>query len=432
MSFEKAYDLGIQTNQRRRIVIVGGGFAGLNLIRRLKKCRDYQIVLLDCNNHHTFQHLLYQVAISELEATAIAYPLRKLQKHHDDFHFRMTTVRQISPESNQVVTDHGNLRYDYLVLAGGATTNFFGMESVARHALPMKTIAEALEIRHRMLKNLEKAQFADNEEEIRKLATIVIAGGGPAGVETAGAVAEFKNYVMASDFVDMDCELCSIYLIEMLPRILAPMSEKSSQNARAYLENMGVEILTETKIEHFDGELVSTDKIDISTQILVWTGGVAGAAIDGLEEELVDKKGRVAADRFGRVKGHDNIYAIGDVARFDSEDSPQGHPQLAAVAVQQGKYLASCFRDLAKGREPGPFSYRDKGVMANIGRGKAILQSPGGRSFKGFLPWLGWLGVHLVYLAGFKNRLNTFLTWLWFALSKDMASRIIVEKQRRK
>ncbi len=431
MSFGKTHNLGIADNQRKRIVIVGGGFAGLNLIRKLKNS-DYQIVLLDSSNHHTFQHLLYQVAASELEASAIAYPLRKLQRTHSDFHFRMATVEEIRARDSHVVTDAGNLRYDYLVLASGAITKFFGMESVARHAMPMKTIGDALEIRNRLLENLEKAQLTDNEEEIKKLATIVIAGGGPAGVETAGAVAEFKNYVMSSDYTDMDCDLCSIYLIEMLPRILAPMSEKASQQARSYLASMGVKVLTDTKIEHFDGELTATDTIDIPTQILIWTGGVAGAAIDGLADELVDKKGRIAADRYGRVKGYDNIYAIGDVARFDSDVYAEGHPQLAAVAVQQGSYLASCFRKMAKGRLPKPFSYKDKGVMANIGRKKGIVQLPNGTTYKGFFPWLGWLGVTLDYLAGFKNRLNTIITWLWFALSKDMACRIILNTSRKK
>lgn len=421
-------DLGIKRTERSRIVIIGGGFAGLHLTADLQKS-GYQIVLLDRENHHTFQHLLYQIATSALEIDSIAYPLRKLLEKHDDFHFRMVNVQTIEAEKNRIATSSGYLLYDYLVIATGAVTNFFGMDSVARHALPMKTIAEALEIRNRVLKNLEKALLTTNDEERRKLTTIVIAGGGPAGVETAGAFAEFKRYVMPRDYPDLDPEMCKVYLIELLPRVLAQMSEKVSEVTEKYLEDMGVEVITETQIKSYDGEVVKTDKAEFPASILLWTGGISGAFIDGLEEGLVDKKGRIAADEFGRVKGHENIFALGDVAQMTTEKYPKGHPQLAAVAVQQGRWLARYFRELEKGKQREPFAYKDRGMMANIGRKKGVIELPGGRTFKGFLPWLIWLVVHLFSLAGFKNKMITFFTWSWFYISRDMATRVIIEKR---
>ncbi|KJS01317.1 MAG: NADH dehydrogenase [Desulfobulbaceae bacterium BRH_c16a] len=421
-------DLGIGQTDRRRIVIIGGGFAGLRLAGGLQKS-NYQIVLLDRKNHHTFQHLLYQVATAELEAGAIAYPLRKVLKNHPDYHFRMVRVERIDPARNSVVTRYGDLRYDYLVIATGAETHFFGMDSVARHALPMKTIAEALDIKNRMLKNLEDALLTPDADERRTLATVVIAGGGPAGVETAGAFADFKRFVLPRDYPDLDPNLFKIYLIELLPRLLAQMSEEASESAETYLKNMGVEVFTETRIQNYDGHTVKTDKTEFPARLLLWTGGISGAFIDGLGEGLVDKKGRIAADRFCRVNGLENIYALGDVVHMATENHPEGHPQLAAVAVQQGEYLAGHFLDIEKGRKSKPFRYTDRGMMANIGRKKGIIELENGRNYKGFIPWISWLAVHLFFLAGFGNKLKTFATWAWIYTSRDMATPIILEKQ---
>ncbi|MDW7772629.1 MAG: NAD(P)/FAD-dependent oxidoreductase [Desulfobulbaceae bacterium] len=421
-------DLGIERTGRRRIVIIGGGFAGLHFTSGLENS-NYQIVLLDRNNHHTFQHLLYQVATSSLEGNAIAFPLRKLLKKHPDFHYRMVKAKAVDSAGKSVITDGGDIQYDYLVIATGAKTSFFGMESVAEHALPMKNIAEALDIRNRVLKNLEKAVLTKDIRERRRLSTVIIAGGGPAGVETAGAFAEFRRYVMPRDYGDLDPDMCTIYLIELLPRVLAQMSEKASRDARDYLESMGVKVITETQITDYDGRVVKTDKGDIPAGLLLWTGGVSGAFLDGLNEGIVNKKGRIAADEFGRVKDHADIFALGDVVQMATADYPDGHPQLAAVAVQQGRHLAGYFLALEKNEQGSPFSYSNRGVMANVGKKKGVIEMANGRTFKGFLPWFIWLAVHLFSLAGFKNKILTLLTWAWFYLGRSMTTNIIIEKQ---
>lgn len=418
-------DLGITKTERKRVVIVGGGFAGLHMIKELDKS-NYQVVLLDKRNHHTFQPLLYQVATSGLEAESVAYPLRKLLANHPDYHFRMVNVERIDPGKKEVFTDSGSINYDYLVIATGAKSNYFGMDSVAEHALPMKSVAEAMVIRNEVLKNYEKAMLTTDPEEREKCTNIVVAGGGPTGVEMAGALAEFKKYIMPKDYPDLDPGLAKIYLIELLPELLPPMSDNASKKSEAYLKKMGVEIVTDTQIKGFDGEVVETDKGGFPAKMLIWTGGVSGAFIPGLGDDLVNKKGRIPADGFGRVKGFENIYVVGDVAQIETEETPKGHPQLASVAVQQGEFLAKHFNRLDNGKELKPFKYSDKGTMATIGRKKAVADLSNGWKVSGAFAWFMWLGVHVFSLVGFKNKLVTLTNWFINYTSRDQESRLII------
>ena len=421
----KVPDLGIRRTERPRLVILGGGFAGLHLAKNLEKA-DFQIVLIDKQNHHTFQPLLYQVATSSLEADAVAYPLRKTLRKHPDFHFRMAYAQRIDPESNMLYTNRGGLKYDYLVIATGAKTNYFGMDNIRKHALAMKSVDDAMGIRNRILENFEEALLTDDPIERQKLTNIVIAGGGPTGVELAGSIAEFRKYIMPLDYPDLDIENSRIYLIELLPELLAPMSDKASESSERYLREMGVEIKKETKIKDYDGDIVETDKGNIPAKTMLWTGGVSGAFLPGLSEDLITKKGRIKSEPTGQVTGHDNIFALGDVAHIESENYKKGYPQLASVAVQQGKFMAENLKNLRVGKPLNTFSYNDKGSMATIGRKKAVVDLPNWK-FQGTAAWFVWLGVHLFSLMGFKNKLVTFTNWAWNYIRHDRETRLIIK-----
>ncbi|UII19365.1 NAD(P)/FAD-dependent oxidoreductase [Fulvivirga ligni] len=418
-------DLGVPRNQRKRIVIVGGGFAGLHLIKKLSS-DNYQVVLIDKHNHHNFQPLLYQVATSGLEADSIAYPLRKVLADHKDYHFRMGQAKEIKPHENVLITDQGSISYDYLVIATGAKTNYFGMENVAKYALPMKSVAEAMNLRNTILQNYEQALLTNDLKEREELMNVVIAGGGPTGVELAGALAEFKRYIMPKDYPDLNIERSKVYLIELLPELLPPMSDQASKKSKEYLEKMGVIVQTETKIEDFNGKVVKTDKGDIPSQLLVWTGGVSPAGIPGLPDAVLAKGGRIKCNEYGQVEGFDSIYALGDVAKFESIDYPKGHPQLAAVAVDQGKFLGGHLNRLLKGEKLKPYSYFDKGSMATVGRNKAVVDLPKWK-FQGAFAWFVWLGVHLFSLIGFRNKAVTFTNWVSNYFSRDRHSRVIIK-----
>ena len=418
-------DLGVRRTERPRLVILGGGFAGLHLVRNLEKS-DFQIVLIDKHNHHTFQPLLYQVATSSLEADSVAYPLRKPLRKHPDYHFRMAEVQRIVSGDNTIVTNRGTIEYDYLVIATGARTNYFGMDNIKKHALPMKTVDEALKIRNEILHNFEEALYTHDPQERQKLTNIVIAGGGPTGVELAGSIAEFRRYIMPQDYPDLDIEQSKIYLIELLPELLGPMSNEASAKSEEYLQQLGVDIKKDTKILDYDGEVVKTDQGNIPAKIMLWTGGVSGAFPEGLDDGLVTKKGRIKAGETGQVMGHERIFALGDVASIESKDHPKGYPQLASVAVQQGRFMAENLMRLRKGKSLKPFRYKNKGTMATIGRKKAVVDMPGFK-FQGTTAWLVWLGVHLFSLVGFKNKLVTFTNWAWNYLRHDRETRLIIK-----
>lgn len=418
-------DLGVRRTERPRLVILGGGFAGLHLVRNLEKS-DFQIVLIDKHNHHTFQPLLYQVATSSLEADSVAYPLRKPLRKHPDYHFRMAEVQRIVSGDNMIVTNRGAIEYDYLVIATGARTNYFGMDNIKKYALPMKSVDEALKIRNEILHNFEEALYTHDPQERQKLTNIVITGGGPTGVELAGSIAEFRRYIMPQDYPDLDIGQSKIYLIELLPELLAPMSDEASAKSEEYLQELGVVIKKDTKILDYDGEVVKTDQESIPAKIMLWTGGVSGAFLEGLDDGLITKKGRIKTEVTSQVKGHERIFALGDVASMESEDYPNGYPQLASIAVQQGRFMAGNLIRLRDGKALKPFRYKNKGTMATIGRKKAVVDMPGFK-FQGTAAWLVWLGVHLFSLVGFKNKLVTFTNWAWNYLRRDRETRLIIK-----
>lgn len=410
-----------------RVVIIGGGFAGMSLTRKLLK-EDFQVVLLDRHNYHTFQPLLYQVSTSGLDPDSIAYPLRKVTRYSKEGFFRLTEVNRISPEINTVHTSIGDLSYDYLVIATGSRTNFFGNESIQENGMWMKTIPQALNIRSLILENLEQAVITENPEERRALLNFVIVGAGPTGVELSGAIAEVRNHIVPKDFRDLDASEMKIHLVEGMDRVLPPMSEEASKSAAKFLENLGVEIHLNTMVSHYDGQTVTTNKegLVFKTATFIWAAGVSGAPIEGLNaNSLIERAKRYEVNIFNQITGYENIFAIGDIAQMQSEAYPKGHPMVAQPAIQQGKHLAMNLIRLQKEQQLVAFTYKDKGSMATIGRNKAVVDL-GKLRFGGFFAWFIWMFIHLYFLVGFRNRLITFFNWVYNYINYDKASRLII------
>ncbi|MDQ3393351.1 MAG: NAD(P)/FAD-dependent oxidoreductase [Bacteroidota bacterium] len=419
------YSLSLPKSDKPRIVIVGGGFAGIEMAKELKN-HNAQLVLLDRHNYHTFIPLLYQVATAGLEPDSIAEPLRKVIEDHKDFYFRLAKVNTIVPEKNLVLTDIGDLEYDYLILATGSKTNYFGNENMYKKAFPLKRITQALDLRSHMLQNFEKAVLSNDEEEIQKLMNIVIVGGGATGVEMAGAFGELKNDVLPKDYPELDFNKMNIFLVEGLPQLLTGMSAHASKKALKFLKEFGVKVNLNCKVKSFDGELVTfVDGSQIKTGTFIWAAGVQGNVIEGLRESSLERS-RVLVDSYNRVLGYDNIFAMGDLASMKSEKYPNGHPMLAPVAVQQGKLLAKNLISILENKELVPFKYFDKGLMATIGRKKAVVDLPGGIKFSGFIAWVVWMFVHILYLVGFRNKLVVFSNWVWNYFTYDRGIRLII------
>ena len=418
--------MNIPETSQPRIVIIGGGFGGMNLIKKLKKT-DYQVVLLDKRNFHTFQPLLYQVSTSGLEPESIAYPLRKIIRKQKNMHFRLAEVHRIDTQLQKVRTDIGDLHYDHLVIATGTRTNFFGNKTIEENAIWMKSLPQALNIRSLMFENLEKANRTEDPVKRKELLRFVIAGAGPTGVELSGALAELRSNVLQADYPDMDTSEIEIHLIEGADRVLPPFSPQSSEKAQKFLEDMGVTIHLETFVGNYENNTVTTKgDLVLDTATFIWSAGVTGASIDGFEEtSLLPKLNRYKVDRYNRVAGFQNIYAIGDIALMETDDFPKGHPQLAQPAIQQGKNLAKNFKKMLRKEELEPFKYFDKGSMATIGRNKAVVDM-GKIHFGGFLAWFIWMFVHLWFLVGFRNRVVTFFNWTYSYLNYDKAARLIV------
>jgi len=409
-----------------RIIVIGGGFAGISFIKKLQK-EKVQIVLFDRHNYHTFQPLLYQVSTAGLEPDSIAYPLRKIFRKYMDFHFRMTEVESIDTDTNTISTSVGSLKYDYLIIATGTRTNFFGNESIKENSMPMKTVPQALNIRSLILQNIEKADITTDEAERKRLLNFVIAGAGPTGVELAGALAEFRKGILENDYPELDEEDMNVHLIEGLDRVLPPMSEEVSKKAQKFLENLGVQIHLKTFISDYDGTTVTTkDGKKFETATFIWAAGVTGAPIKGIHgEALVERANRYNVDEFNKVKGFENIYALGDIALMANNEFPKGHPQVAQPAIQQGKHLGKNFRKLLKGESMKPFKYFDKGTMATVGRNKAVVDI-GKLHFGGAIAWFLWMFVHLWFLVGFRNRVITFFNWTYSYINYDRAARLII------
>ena len=414
-----------------RIVIIGGGFGGITLAKALKG-QPFQVVLLDRNNYHTFQPLLYQVATGGLEPDSIAFPLRKMFARQDNFVFRMAEVESVDPDSQTLFTNIGTIAYDHLVLATGSQTNFFGNESVATHAMGMKSIPESLDLRSLILQNFEEAHYQAEVGTRDFLKKFVVVGGGPTGVETAGALAELKRHVLPADYPELDLRQMEIHLIEAGPQLLAGMSEKSSEDAKESLEKLGVHVWLDTMVTGYDGSVVTTNKgRDLEASTVIWAAGIQGCVLPGLPEAALVRGRRLQTDAYHRVVGTDHIYAIGDVAMMPSEAFPQGHPQVAPGAVQMGANLARNFIRSLKGKEPAAFAYFDKGSMATIGRNKAVVDFRK-LHLKGFIAWLSWMFIHLLYLIGFRNKLVVFVNWVWSYLTYDKGTRIIMQPFRRR
>ncbi|WP_424494282.1 NAD(P)/FAD-dependent oxidoreductase [Salinimicrobium sp. GXAS 041] len=419
--------MNIPISEKPRVVIIGGGFAGMSLAKNLLK-EDLQVVLLDRHNYHTFQPLLYQVSTSGLEPDSIAYPLRKITRHSKEGYFRLAEVESISPEINTLHSNIGDLVYDYLVIATGSRTNFFGNKSIEENAMWMKTIPQALNIRSLILENLEQAVITPDAEKRKALLNFVIAGAGPTGVELCGAIAEVRNHIVPRDFRDLDPNEIKIHLVEGLNRVLPPMSEKASKAARKFLEELGVKIHLNTMVNEYNGEEVTTNQegLTFKTSTFIWAAGVSGAPVAGLNASaIVEKADRYEVNVFNQVEGYENIFAIGDIALMRNEKYPKGHPMVAQPAIQQGKHLAKNIKRLLKKEELAPFSYNDKGTMATVGRNKAVVDL-GKFQFGGFFAWFIWMFIHLYFLVGFRNRIVTFFNWVYNYVNFDKASRLII------
>ncbi|MCU0391000.1 MAG: NAD(P)/FAD-dependent oxidoreductase [Thermoflexibacter sp.] len=409
-----------------RIVIIGGGFAGINLAQHLLN-KGLQIVMLDRYNYHTFQPLLYQVATSGLEPDSIAGPLRKLFKDEENFFFRLALVQKINPTEKIIETSIGNLSYDYLVIANGAKTNYFGNNNIAKLVFPMKQLPQALDLRSHILQNFEKATLVKDYDEKQSLMDFVIVGGGPTGVELAGALGELKLHVLPTDYPELDFRQMDIHLVEGSGRLLNGMSEIAGKKAFDYLQRFSVNIWLDTRVNDYDGrEITLSNGKKLTSRTVIWAAGVTGNLIDGLPTEAITRGNRIITNEYSQVIGFENIFAIGDIAFMKTEQYPNGHPQVAQVAIQQGKTLAKNLLGMIKKKNnPKPFKYKDLGSMATIGRNKAVVDLPSWK-FQGLFAWFVWLFIHLIAIAGFRNKVVILLNWLWNYFTYDRATRLII------
>lgn len=418
--------MNIPHSDKKRVVIIGGGFAGLSIAKKLRN-KDLQVVLLDKHNYHTFQPLLYQVATGGLEAGSIAYPIRKVIQEYKDFYFRLTSVKEIDTPNQKIISEIGDLHYDYLVIATGSKTNYFGNKEIERNSMSMKTIPQSLNIRSLILENFEQAVLTTNEADKNALINFVLVGAGPTGVELAGALAEMKRAILQKDYPDLDISKMEINLIQSGDRVLNTMSEKSSEAAEKFLVDLGVIVHKNVRVTNYDGRTITTNSdLTFETATVIWTAGVQGAAIHGLDSKsLVERVERIRVNQFNQVVGYNNIFAIGDIASMESEKYPQGHPMMAQPALQQGDLLGENLVKLITNRPMKPFEYNDKGSMATIGRNLAVVDLPK-YHFNGLFAWFVWMFVHLFSLIGFKNKAVVFLNWVYNYVRFDREGRLIV------
>jgi NADH dehydrogenase len=417
--------LNIPKSDKKRIIIAGCGFAGLMLAKKLKN-KGFQVVILDKHNYHQFPPLFYQVASAGLEESSILFPLRKIFQNYKDFHIRKVEVNSIDSDKNQLMTSSGMIEYDYLVLAHGATNSYFGSAQMKKHSRGMKTIAEVLDLRNSLLMNFENALIAKDKEEQEMLLTVVIIGGGPSGVEIAGAMAEMNKYVLPKDYPEFTEIRAKIYLVEAVDRVLSSMSQKSSDKARQFLEKLGVKVLTSTKAAGCDERTVFLDSgKSIGTGMIIWTAGIEGNKIAGLRPDCFTRTGRIFVNRTNRIEGYVNIFALGDIAMMTEEKYPKGHPQVAQVAIQQAKLLAGNFVRISNEKPVKEFNYKDLGTMATVGRNLAVVELPYAR-FHGVFAWFVWMFIHLMSIIGVRNKLVIFLNWAWKYFTYDQSTRLIL------
>ena len=409
----------------KTIVIIGAGFAGLQLARKLKS-KHYNIIIVDQYNFHQFQPLLYQVATARLEPSAVSFPLRKVFQGRKDVRVRITRVDNIDTATRQIVTPDGTFAYDYLVVATGCTSNFFGNKNIEEHAFPMKSTNEAIALRNRILLNFEDALSATTQQQLEEIMNIVIVGGGATGVELAGALAEMKKNVLPRDYPDMDFSKLTIYLLEGAGHTLQNMSEAAQQKSQQYLEQMGVRILLNTVVEDYDGHVVKLKGGQtINSANMIWTAGVRGNVPAGIPDALIVRGNRIRVNEYNQVQGLPEVFALGDIAYMETKDFPRGHAQLANVANNQAKNLAKNFERMAAGKELSPFVYKNPGTMATVGKRKAVVDLPF-MSFQGVFAWLTWMFLHLMLILSVKNKLMIFINWAISYFTNDTTLRLIL------
>lgn len=421
--------INIQRNQKKRVVIVGGGLGGLRLAEDLYGS-GMQVVLIDKNNFHQFPPLIYQIASAGIDPSSISFPFRQIFRKRKDFYFRMAEARMVDTEKKILQTSIGKIDYDYLVLAAGATTNFFGNKNIEEWAIPMKTVPEAMGLRNALLSNFERALTCATEEERQELLNVVIVGGGATGVEIAGALSEMKRYVIPYDYPDMDSSLMHIYLIEAGDRLLAGMSQDSSKKAYDFLKSMGVDIQFGKMVTDYrDHKVIMKDGTEIPTRTFLWVSGIRANAMPGISEDHLGRGFRFKVDQFNRIPGLNDVFAIGDQCLQTTDHAyPNGHPQVAQVAIQQAKNLAKNIKRINEGHADDnsltPFKYNNLGSMATIGRNKAVVEI-GKFHSQGFFAWILWLVVHLRSILGVKNKMMVLLNWLWKYVSYNDSIRMI-------
>jgi NADH dehydrogenase len=423
--------VNIPETAQKRIVIIGAGFGGLKLAKNLIGS-GYQVVIIDKNNYHQFQPLFYQVASAGIEPSSILFPLRKIFQKQKDIYVRVAEVYSVDPEKKEIHTSLDTVWYDYLVIASGVNSNFFGMKNMEEFSLPMKSVSEAMSLRNRLLQRFEKAVTLRDQNERRTLLNVVVVGGGPTGVELAGAIAEMKKFVLPKDYPDLNFDAMQISLVEGSPAVLGGMSKHASEKALFYLRRLGINVMLNTKVTDYDGSVLSfADGQKINTNTVIWAAGISGVLPDGLPPELVGRGRRLIVDEFNQLKGVPDIFAIGDVSLMSTPDYPNGHPQVAQVAIQQGLNLAWNLVTLKHQGKLKPFKYIDRGSMATIGRNRAVADLSF-LKFSGFTAWLTWMFVHLMAIVGVKNRMLIFINWMWNYMTYDQSLRLILWAAKRK
>ncbi|GAB3934040.1 NAD(P)/FAD-dependent oxidoreductase [Mucilaginibacter myungsuensis] len=409
------------------VVIIGAGFGGLRVAKGLED-QPVDVLMLDKHNYHVFQPLLYQVATGSLEAESIAFSIRKNFSDQKNFRFRIAEVTGVDTEAQTLDTTIGDIKYDYLVIATGSTTNFFGNKQIEKFAMPMKSIPEALNLRYLILQNLESAVLEKSKEAREPYLNFVLVGAGPTGVELAGALAELRNHVLARDYPELKREDMRVYLVDFLPKVLGPMSDEASAKAKDFLVKMGVDVLLNVKVESYDGEVIKfEDGRTIITRNVIWSAGVMGVVPKGVPETEILRGNKIKTDNISRIAGLDNVFAIGDVAAVIDEETPKGHPGVAQVAIQQGDLVAKNIINIMNGAPTKPFKYNDKGSLATIGRNKAVADL-GKIKFQGFFAWLVWMFVHLISLLGFRNKVVVFVNWISSYVNNNGGTRLILRR----
>jgi len=417
-----------------QIVIIGGGFAGINVAQELANQEGFEVALVDKNNYNFFPPLIYQVATGYLEPSSISYPFRKFFAGKKNLQFRLGELQRVVPAENKIILNNGELHYDHLVFATGAETSYFGMENVKKNAIPMKTLNDAIEMRNTLLKNLEKAAICKDIRERRKLLTIVVVGGGPTGVEVSGMFAEMRKNILLKEYPELATAASKIYLVDGGDALLSPMSLDSQKDTLKAVTQLGVDVKLNSRVVNYENDVVYfADGETILTKNLIWAAGVTAKVFEGIPTESFGRGKRMITDAFNKIMTTENIYAIGDTCiQLTDVNFPEGHPQVAQVAIQQGINLADNFKSMLNNKSLKPFKYNDKGSMAIIGKNKAVVDLPNPKlHFNGFFAWLIWLFVHLMSLISYRNRIKTFYNWMIAYFSKDQSLRMIIRPDKK-